>query len=288
MTDPALSAHGVTTLRSVNDLRQTVMAWRRRGHSIGFVPTMGALHEGHMALVRAASEACDRVIVSIFVNPTQFGVGEDYTTYPRDEARDIALLETHGVHALYAPVVEEMYPSGFASEVSVKGISEVLDGELRHGHFDGVATVVTKLLLQGLPDRAFFGEKDYQQLQIVRRLVRDLNIPVNIEGVATVREADGLALSSRNAYLDAAQRKIAPALHRTLQTMARRFADGEDSKTLSTWARSALLDAGFDAVDYVEVRDAKTLSMVEDPRREARVLGAAHLGRARLIDNVPV
>ncbi|TCS64997.1 pantoate--beta-alanine ligase [Varunaivibrio sulfuroxidans] len=288
MIDPALSVHGVTVLRSVNDLRQTVMTWRHGGLSIGFVPTMGALHEGHMALVRTARETCDRVIVSIFVNPTQFGVGEDYATYPRDEARDSALLEAHGVHALYAPAVEEIYPSGFASEVSVKGISEVLDGELRHGHFDGVATVVTKLLLQGFPDRAFFGEKDYQQLQIIRRLVTDLNIPVSIEGVATVREADGLALSSRNAYLNADQRKIAPTLHRTLQTMAQRFADGEDSKALSTWARSVLLDAGFDAVDYIEVRDAKTLSMIEDPRRAARVLGAAHLGRARLIDNVPV
>lgn len=288
MTEPRLDTGEFSILRCVTALRQTVMAWRQSGLHVGFVPTMGALHEGHMALVEAAHASCARVVVSIFVNPTQFGAGEDYETYPRNEAKDIALLRSHGVHALYAPGVEDMYPSGFATEVSVKGISEVLEGELRRGHFDGVSTVVTKLLMQGLPDRAFFGEKDYQQLQIIRRLVTDLNIPVDIEGVPTVREADGLALSSRNAYLNAEQREIAPALYRTLHAVATRFTAGEDGKVLSLWARKALLDAGFDAVDYIEVRDAETLSMVEDPHRTARVLGAAHLGRARLIDNVPV
>ncbi|MCZ6884929.1 MAG: pantoate--beta-alanine ligase, partial [Alphaproteobacteria bacterium] len=187
------------TERSVAGLRARVASWRGRGETIALVPTMGALHEGHGALMTAAKKAADRVIVSLFVNPTQFGPGEDYSSYPRDEAADGAFLETAGVDLLYVPDGAEMYPDGFATSISVSGLGDVLCGPLRPGHFDGVATVVAKLLAQATPDSAFFGEKDYQQLCVIRRVVRDLDLPVDIRGVATVREADGLAISSRNA-----------------------------------------------------------------------------------------
>ena len=197
---------------TVSAFRAELAALRKEGARIGLVPTMGALHEGHLALVRRAKEICDRVVVSAFVNPTQFGPGEDYSTYPRDEAADTAKLREIGVHAVFAPSVEEMYPPGFSTSVKVKGLTEGLCGAFRPVHFEGVTTVVTKLLLQVLPDVAVFGEKDYQQLQVIRRLVRDLDIPVAIEGVPTVREADGLALSSRNAYLSPGERAAAPML----------------------------------------------------------------------------
>jgi pantoate--beta-alanine ligase len=239
---------------------------------------MGALHDGHLALVRAAREACDRVAVSVFVNPTQFGPGEDYEIYPRDEAADRARLEA---------------PSGFATLVRVRGLTEGLCGASRPHHFEGVTTVVTKLLLQVLPDVAYFGEKDYQQLQVIRRLVRDLDIPVRIEGVATVREADGLALSSRNAYLSPAERRIAPALQRALRALSECLvvaapASADAVAREVERAKGTLEAAGFSRIDYLEVRDAETLEPVTNLSRPARVLAAAWLGETRLIDNYPV
>jgi pantoate--beta-alanine ligase len=254
---------------------------------------MGALHDGHLALVRAAREACDRVAVSVFVNPTQFGPGEDYETYPRDEAADRARLEALGVDVMFGPEMAEMFPSGFATLVRVRGLTEGLCGASRPHHFEGVTTVVTKLLLQVLPDVAYFGEKDYQQLQVIRRLVRDLDIPVRIEGVATVREADGLALSSRNAYLSPAERRIAPALQRALRALSECLvvaapASADAVAREVERAKGTLEAAGFSRIDYLEVRDAETLEPVTNLSRPARALAAAWLGETRLIDNYPV
>jgi pantoate--beta-alanine ligase len=280
-------------LRTVADVRAEVSAWRASGSRVGLVPTMGALHEGHLALVRRASDMCDRVVVSLFVNPRQFGPGEDYSVYPRDETADAAKLRELGVDVLFAPSVAEMYPPGFSTSVKVKGLTEGLCGAFRPVHFEGVATVVTKLLLQVLPDVAVFGEKDYQQLQVIRRLVRDLDIPVRIEGVPTVREADGLALSSRNAFLSPGERAAAPALHRTLAGLAARLAriDPAGEARIAdelTRARAALTAAGFARIDYLELCDAETLAPVTTLARSARLLAAAWLGRTRLIDNEPV
>src|SRR5437763_3688893 len=210
----------IAVARTVAALRQAVAGWRGRQERVGLVPTMGALHRGHLALVEAARRDCQRVVGSLFVNPKQFGPREDVTAYPRDEAADLAKFRQGGVDLVFAPTVAEMYPGGFATTVQVGGIGDALEGAHRPGHFDGVATVVAKLLLQCLPDAAFFGEKDYQQLLVVRRLVDDLDIPVRIEGVPTVREADGLALSSRNAYLSPDERRTAPLLHRVLRDTA--------------------------------------------------------------------
>src|SRR5687767_10448448 len=212
-----MTTSNMAVARSVVALRQAVGEWRAAGLRVGLVPTMGAIHDGHLALVRAARGQCDRVVASLFVNPKQFGPSEDFTAYPRDEATDRAAFARGGVDLVFAPTVEEMYPDGFATTVQVGGPSEGMDGAHRPGHFDGVATVVSKLLLQCLPDAAYFGEKDYQQLTVVRRMVRDLDIPVRIEGVPTVREADGLALSSRNVYLSPPERQIAPLLYRVLR-----------------------------------------------------------------------
>jgi pantoate--beta-alanine ligase len=276
-------------LRGVAALRAQVGEWRKAGLTVGLVPTMGGLHAGHLALGRAARSASDRVVVSLFVNPRQFGPAEDLASYPANEASDLRALQAAGVDAAFAPAVAEMYPDGFSTTISVAGLGDVLDGVARPGHFDGVATVVAKLLTQCLPDEAWFGEKDYQQLLIVRRVVCDLDLPVRIMGHPTVRDADGLALSSRNAYLDAAERRIAPALYRAIAHVAQRVAGGAaDCGPECDRARQAILAAGFAAVDYVEVRDAATLAPVERVRRPARVLAAARLGKARLIDNVPV
>lgn len=276
-------------VRTVAELRARVAAWRAAGLKVGLVPTMGALHAGHLSLVTAARREADRVVASVFVNPTQFGPTEDFSAYPRQEARDALMLAEAGAHLLYAPSVGEMYPEGFATTVSVAGLSEGLCGDVRPGHFQGVATVVSKLLLQALPDVAVFGEKDYQQLQVIRRVVRDLDIPVAVRGAATVREADGLAMSSRNAYLTAAERAVAPALHRVLSGLADRLAGGgEVAAPLLDHGRRDLLAAGFAAVDYVELRDAATLAPLDRADRPARLLAAVRLGKARLIDNVAV
>jgi pantoate--beta-alanine ligase len=275
-------------VRTVADLRAAVAGWRAAGLRVALVPTMGALHAGHAALVREAHARAERVVVSIFVNPTQFGPGEDFASYPRREAADGAMLAGVGAHVLYAPSVEAMYPAGFSTTVTVGGVSGGLCGAQRPGHFDGVATVVTKLLLQCGPDIALFGEKDYQQVQVIRRAVRDLDLAVGIIGVPTVREDDGLAMSSRNAYLTAAERERAPALYRTLSAMAQRLASGEDFAVVHRWGMDRLGEAAFTRIDYLQLCDAQSLAPINRADRPARLLAAAHLGRARLIDNVAV
>lgn len=278
----------LTLARTVADLRRQVAAWRADGLTVGFVPTMGALHEGHLSLVRLALQHADRVVASVFVNPTQFGPYEDFAAYPRDEARDAALLEGAGCHLLFAPSVEEMYPAGASTTVTVAGVSEPLDGQARPGHFAGVATVVTKLLNQCGPDVAVFGEKDYQQLQVIRRLVIDLDLPVTILGGPTARADDGLALSSRNAYLTAEERQIAPRLHAELRRAHDRIRAGDPVSAVEADAVAALLAAGFASVDYVEARAPLTLDRRGPGPAEGqvRVLAAARLGRTRLIDNL--
>jgi pantoate--beta-alanine ligase len=277
----------IITLRRVAELRAHVAGWRRAGDSIGLVPTMGALHDGHLALVRQAQANCRHVIVTLFVNPTQFGANEDLAAYPRDEAADRAQLKA--AELLFAPDVAEMYPPGHATTVSVAGLTRHLCGPHRPGHFDGVATIVTKLLLQSLPDAAYFGEKDYQQLQVIRRLVLDLDIPVRIVGVATVREADGLARSSRNRYLSKVERAVAATLPRVLNTIAERLARAPaDVAAQTSWGRAQLLDAGFDKVDYLDVCDAETLQPVAAVTTLSRVFAAAWIGKTRLIDNMPI
>src|SRR5215208_777548 len=273
--------------RTIADLRRQVAAWRGRGGRIGLVPTMGAIHAGHLALVHAARGQCERFVASLFVNPKQFGPSEDFTAYPRDEAADFAAFEKAGVDLVFTPTVAEMYPPGFAAAVRVGGISEGLDGAFRPGHFEGVATVVAKLLLQCLPDAAYFGEKDYQKLMVVRRLVRDLDIPARIEGVPTLREADGLALSSRNVYLSPEERRTAPLLYRVLCDAAGRIAQGDKIAGALDQGVAALRAAEF-AVDYLELRDAADLTPVELLAGPARLLAAARLGRTRLIDNIAV
>ncbi|MGQ9367151.1 pantoate--beta-alanine ligase [Azospirillum sp. A39] len=275
-------------VRSVADLRARVAAWRGEGLRVALVPTMGALHDGHLALVRRAAELADRVVASVFVNPAQFAPHEDFDRYPRDEAGDAAKLASAGCHLLYAPPVREMYPEGAATTIAVAGPAEGLCGAVRPHFFGGVALVVTKLFLQALPDVAVFGEKDYQQLQVIRRFTRDLDIPVRVEGLATVREADGLALSSRNAYLTADERARAPELHRALAEAASALAGGGEGGAVLEGVRQRLAAAGFGTVDYVELRDADTLAPVARAERPARLLAAAWLGKARLIDNVPV
>lgn len=262
--------------------------FRGSGDTVALVPTMGALHEGHLALVRAGRARCRRTVATIFVNPTQFGPQEDFRRYPRDEPGDLAKLAGAGVDAAFIPPVEEMYPPHFGTSVTVAGLSEGLEGAFRPGHFTGVATVVTKLLLQALPDAAMFGEKDYQQLRVISRLVQDLDIPVRIVGVPTVREPDGLALSSRNQYLSAEERRAATLLHRVLARIARQVAAGAESGALLAKGRAELERAGFSPVQYLEIRDADTLEPVSRPDRPARVLAAAYLGQTRLIDNEPV
>ncbi len=276
--------------RTAADLARRVGAWRDAGDSIALVPTMGAIHDGHLALVEAARQGCRRVVTSLFVNPAQFGPGEDLAAYPADEAADARRLAMAGVDLLYAPSAEEMYPQGFATTVAVSGgLTEGLCGASRPTHFAGVATVVAKLFTQCAPDAAWFGEKDYQQLLVVRRLARDLDLAVRVEAVATVREADGLAISSRNAYLSENERRIAPVLHRTLSAMAERLAGGRAAAADEIARGTAeLMDAGFAAVDYVAVCDAETLAPVGRVHRPARILAAAHLARTRLIDNVAV
>ncbi|NQU61693.1 MAG: pantoate--beta-alanine ligase [Rhodospirillales bacterium] len=278
----------IKTVTTIADLRSEIRTWRQAGETVGLVPTMGALHEGHLALVRQSRAKTMRTAATLFVNPKQFAPHEDLATYPREEADDLAKLEKERVDLLFKPEASEIYPPGHATKVMVEGLGDILEGECRPGFFTGVATVVTKLLVQALPDAAFFGEKDYQQLQVIKRLARDLDIPVRIEGVATVREADGLALSSRNAYLNQEERAIAPALHGTIAQVAENVGRGSGAAEQAEWGLEQLQRAGFAKVDYLTVRDAKTLEEVADASRPARVLAAAWLGKARLIDNVAV
>jgi pantoate--beta-alanine ligase len=277
------------TVQTVDDLRGAVRGLRAGGRRLALVPTMGALHEGHMSLIRAGREHADAVCVTIFVNPTQFGPNEDFGAYPRQMQQDCVMLEGAGVELLFAPSVEEMYPQGFATTVHVAGLTDCLCGADRPHHFDGVATVVTKLLLQAQADIAMFGEKDFQQLLVVRQLVRDLDIPTRIQGCPTWREPDGLALSSRNKYLSAEQRAVAPTLHRALQDIAARFGAGDEIAIPCAKAAQALVAEGFASVDYLEVRGAETLEpLSRNDGRAARVFGAARIGSVRLIDNVAV
>jgi pantoate--beta-alanine ligase len=283
-------AASLATVRAVADLRARVATWRQAGERVALTPTMGALHEGHLSLVRLARRHADRVVASLFVNPTQFGPNEDFAAYPRDEARDAALLAEAGCDLLYAPGVAAMYGPGFSTTVTVAGVSEPLDGQARPTHFAGVATVVTKLLLQAAPDVAVFGEKDYQQLQVIRRLAADLDLPVEIVGAPIVREPDGLAMSSRNAYLTPAERPVAAELHRALAQAAERVRAGAPGAQAEADAVAALTAAGFARIDYVEIRRPGDLARLgPGPISEpARILGAAVLGRTRLIDNLAV
>jgi len=287
-TGAGAEAGALPVVRTVRALRASVAAWRREGLGVGVVPTMGALHAGHLDLVRRALAACDRVIVTLFVNPRQFDNPGDLAAYPRTEAEDAAALAPLGVPLLYAPSAAEMYPPGFATTVSVAGVSDGLCGAFRPGHFDGVATVVAKLLLQTAADAAFFGEKDFQQLHVVRRLVADLDIATAVVGCPTVREADGLALSSRNRRLTPEQRRRAPRLAAALAGAAARLRAGAAPAPTLAAARSALAAAGFDRVEYLELRAEADLAPLERIDSPARLLAAAWLGDVRLIDNRPV
>ncbi|OYX34289.1 MAG: pantoate--beta-alanine ligase [Caulobacterales bacterium 32-69-10] len=281
---------GLPIVRTVAALRGHLVQWRERRQTVALVPTMGSLHEGHLSLVRSARQQADKVVVSVFVNPRQFGPKEDFAAYPRDEVADARLLAAERCDMMYAPGIDDMYPPGFSTSVSVDGITKVLDGAARPGHFGGVATVVTKLLTQVGPDVAIFGEKDYQQLLVIRRLVRDLDLRVEILGAPTGRAADGLALSSRNAYLTAVQRAQAPAMHRALKAAAAALAEGAPVKAVEAEGKAALEAAGFEKIDYFEVRGADDLER-RGPRAvkgPSRVFAAAWLGKTRLIDNVAV
>ena len=275
-------------LRTVVELRALVRGWKAAGEVVGVVPTMGALHDGHLSLVRAAKADCARVIVTIFVNPLQFNNPEDLKKYPRTLEADAALLATVGVDAVFAPLAEEVYPNGFATTVTVTGVSQPLEGALRPGHFEGVATVVAKLFGMTMADRGYFGQKDWQQLQVVTRLVRDLNMAVWIVGCETIREADGLAMSSRNARLDAGARGRAPVLFAAMTRAVADIRAGGSDRMAIREAAEAVRAAGFDRVEYIELRDAGTLMPSDDPTRPRRMLAAAWLGGVRLIDNIAV
>lgn len=274
-------------VRTSEELAESVTRLKRDG-TLALVPTMGALHAGHMALVAEAKRHADKVAATIFVNPTQFAAGEDLDRYPRREEQDVRMLEDAGCDLLWMPTVDAIYPQGFATTVHVSGISERWEGEARPGHFDGVATVVAKLLLSVRPDVAVFGEKDFQQLAVIRRMVFDLNIPTEIVGLPTVREEDGLALSSRNAYLSKEERRRAATLQKSLVDARDAIRGREAVASALRQAKQALIDAGFLKVDYLALVDGATLEPVEDVRGETRLIAAATIGTTRLIDNVAV
>ena len=279
---------GVQIVRGVEELRAAVKNSRGGGERLALVPTMGALHAGHIALVEAGKSHAGRVAASIFVNPAQFAANEDLSRYPRQEAADTAMLEAAGCDLLWLPDVTDIYPDGFATKVSIAGISDRWEGEARPGHFDGVATVVAKLLLAVQPDVALFGEKDFQQLAVIRQMVADLNIPIEIVGVPTVRDADGLALSSRNAYLSDSEREAALALPRLLRATAEQIRNGSDVGESLARAKQGLRDAGFVNVDYLALVDAVTLEPRDRPEGPLRLIAAAVIGTTRLIDNLAV
>lgn len=277
----------IEVVREIADLRRRVARWRAAGEPVALVPTMGALHAGHLDLVRAGKQHARRVVVSIFVNPAQFAPHEDFGRYPRDEAGDLDKLRTVDADLVWAPDAKVMYPEGFATRIVPAGAAEGLETEFRPHFFGGVTTVCCKLFSAAMADFACFGEKDYQQLCVIRQMVRDLNLPLQIVGVPTAREGDGLALSSRNQYLSDAERAVAPVLQRTLVELARRAGDAAGAQALEEEARGKILAAGFRQVDYVALRDAETLGAFK-AGRPGRVLAAAWLGKTRLIDNVAV
>ena len=275
-------------IRDIAMLHRAVTALKQGGKSVALVPTMGSLHDGHLSLVRMAKRVADHAVVSIFVNPTQFGPNEDFDAYPRDEARDAALLVEEGVSLLWAPDVATMYPVGHSTHVEVAELGADYCGAARPGHFDGVATVVAKLFNQVRPDVAIFGEKDWQQLAIIRRMARDLDFGIDILGAPIAREGDGLALSSRNAYLSDAQRAAAPAFPAALNAAAQAIAGGADVAETLAHAEAAIVEGGFDSVDYVALADADSLERLSSFRKPARLLAAARIGKTRLIDNLSV
>jgi pantoate--beta-alanine ligase len=281
-------------VRTIEDVRGVARGWRAAGLRAGLVPTMGALHDGHLTLVDGARAACDRTMATLFVNPLQFGPSEDFDAYPRTEARDIELLASRGCDVVFIPSVIELYPLGppspstFPTSIHIAGMSERLCGAFRPGHFSGVATVVMKFFMIVQPDAAFFGEKDFQQLQIIRRMVRDLDVPIEIVGVPTVRETDGLAMSSRNQYLTPAERAVAPRLHAVLQQIRSEAVGGARVAESIARGRRSLIDQGFGSVDYISLVDDESLEDLETPLPGGRLVAAARLGRTRLIDNIPV
>jgi pantoate--beta-alanine ligase len=278
----------IDVVRSVAALRAVVRPQKREGKRVGLVPTMGALHQGHLELVKMARRTADFVIASIFINPLQFNQTTDLEAYPRDEATDLNLLAATGTDLVFAPSAAEMYPAGFATQVRVAALTEHLDGPARPGHFEGVATVVAKLFTQVEPDVACFGEKDFQQFQVIRRMARDLDLPVEIVGVPTVREPDGLAMSSRNRHLTEAERRIAARLPAILSGAVAQLATGAPAAPVLQSARAALAVAGFDPIDYVELCDRETLLPVATAVPGSRLFAAVQLGATRLIDNWPV
>jgi len=275
-------------VRTVVELRSHVSAWRKDGLTISLVPTMGSLHAGHLSLMKVGKEKSDKVIASIFVNPLQFAPDEDFETYPREENCDILKLVEEGVDLLFAPNVNEMYRQNSKTTINVGGLTDCLCALSRPGFFDGVATVVTKLLLQALPDIAIFGEKDYQQLLVIKRFTTDLDIPAEIIGAPTIREDDGLALSSRNIYLDPKSRSIAPSMYRILNQHASNISNGSDINKSLKLARQNMHDLGFDKIDYLDLRNSQTLEACSDLKQPSRLFAAAWLGSTRLIDNLAI
>ena len=273
------------TISTISELRRIIHTWKTQGDSVAFVPTMGNLHDGHLHLVKEAKNKAQRVVVSIFVNPTQFGVNEDFSSYPRTETRDQEKLLTIGTDLVFLPSVDEMYNPNAKTSVTVAGLSEIHCGASRVGHFTGVATVVCKLFNMVQPNLALFGLKDFQQLMVIRTMVRDLNIPVEILGIDTVRESDGLAMSSRNGYLSKKERKTAPVLYQTLCSAKEAIVQGKTIENVTTQAIQRLNDAGF-VVDYFTVCRADDLSLAQDTDTELVILTAAKLGKTRLIDNL--
>ncbi len=275
-------------LRRLDDLRIATRPWTLAGERIGVVPTMGALHDGHLSLVAAAKERCDRVIVTIFVNPKQFNNAADLDKYPRTEEEDARKLARFGVDALWVPEADQMYPANFATTISVSGLTDVMEGSFRPGHFDGVATVVTKLFTQTSATDAFFGEKDFQQLLVVRRMATDLDLPVTVHGCPTIRDIDGLALSSRNLLLSDRARTSAPRLHEEMEALVEGLRSGQAFPALRERAVARLEKAGFTRVDYLDLRAQDDLATLDAPDRPARLFAAAWLAGVRLIDNIAV
>ena len=275
--------------RDVLDLRKVVAEWRQEAKTVALVPTMGAIHAGHLSLISKAKSCCDRVIASVFVNPTQFDENEDLDAYPANEEEDVRELTSVGTDLVFCPNRKDIYPEGFSTVISVSGLTAGLCGPFRPGHFDGVVTVVAKLFLQSLPDIAIFGEKDYQQLLVIRQLAKDLNIPLDIVGAPIVREEDGLAMSSRNRYLSEKERIVAPEIYRILKIVAERIIiKPNDCELICRVAREELLEKGFEAVDYITICHSETLEPLSVYNSPARIFVAARLGQARLIDNLPI